>query len=538
MESVAVKSSLKSKSNLILTVAFVLLISLGGLYFAIQSWMPFMWFLLVPAILGICGWFFIERALIFDFFTMKTTKQGLNMGALVVIATTLLVFVNFLAARYNKTLDLSATGQYTLSDQSKKIIDAATMGADENIQVYFFYKEGLEGVEFSKKSFSSLVKVYQEYSAKIKFEYIEMNSHPKLTQDFGANKGSGEAFVEYKGQKNRIEGQFSGQGLQNFSEQQFTNALIKTTRKTKKSVYFVQGHSERNLESEKDETGILSFKQMLEKNSLVVGTINLIEKNEIPADANAVLIIGPQQKFQKFEIETLQAYLTNGGSLILALDQKNTAGLDGFLDQFGLVHEKQYIFNILNSPMGQVVNSQQPTVAIRYSETSAITKVFSKNSSTLFPKPNSLKISNVPSYMKADVLVQSPEASVALENLDSADYKEKPAAYNLAVELSGKFKELATKNFSAVIFADADFLSNQFIFQNSNRDLALNTVSSLIQETDLVSLSPKEAMASKMIMPVPEFNQFYKFVVVGLFLPIPFIFLLISFVMWLRRRHA
>jgi len=536
---------MKSKSKLILSLGFVLLISLAGLYFAIQSWMPFMWFLLIPGFFGVIAWIFIERILIFDFFTMKTTKQGLNMGALVLIATTFLIFVNFIAVRYNKTLDISATGQYTLSEQSKKIIDQATntlfngglSDASSDIHIRFFYKEGIQGVDSSKKSFSSLVKVYQDYSQKIKLEYIEMNSYPKLTQEFGANKGGGEAFIEYNNQKNRIEGQFSGQGLQSFSEQQFTNALIKTTRKTKKTVYFIQGHNERNIDNEKDETGLLSFKQMLEKNSLNISTLNLAEKNEIPPDANAVLIIGPQLKFQKFEIETLSAYLINGGSLVLALDQKNSAGLEGFLDQFGIQHEKQYIFNILNSPMGQVINSQQPTVAIHYSQTSLITKMFSTNLSSVFLKPNSLKITNTPPFMKVDVLVKSPEASVALENLDSADYKDKPKAYNLALELKGKFKEFATKEFLAVVFSDADFLSNQFIFQNTNRDLALNTVSALVQENDLVSLSPKEPMATKMILPIPEFNQFYKFVVVGLFLPIPFVFLLISFLIWLRRRY-
>lgn len=529
---------MKSKSKLILIMAFVLLISLGGLYFAIQSWMPFMWFLLAPGAIGVLTWFVIERSIIIDFFTMKTTKQGLNMGALILIATTLLVFINFLAVRYNRTVDLSTTGQYTLSEQSRKIIDQALISDQSQINVKFFYKQGIEGVEASKKSFSSMIKVYQEYSSKIKFEYVEMNSYPKLTADFGANKGSGEAFVEYNNQKNRIEGQFSGQGLQSFSEQQFTNALIKTTRKSKKTIYFIQGHNERNLDDEKNETGVSSFKQMLEKNSLIVSALNLVEKNEIPPDASAILIIDPQQKFQKFEIETLTAYLVSGGSLVLALDQKNSSGLEFFLEQFGIQHEKQYVFNILNSPMGQVVNSQQPTVAVQYSQSSPITKIFSSSSSTVFSKPNSLQITATPTYMTVDVLVKSPEASVALENLDSTDYKGQPKSYNLALEFNGKFKESATQKFAAVIFADADFLSNQYIFQNSNRDLALNTVSSLIQENDLVSLSPKEPMVTKMILPVPEFNQFYKFVVVGLFLPIPFIFLLISLVMWLRRRHA
>ncbi len=228
----------------------------------------------------------------------------------------------------------------------------------------------------------------------------------------------------------------------------------------------------------------------------------------------------------------------NGGALILALDQKNSAGLETLLARMGVEHQKHYVFNILNSPMGQVVNSSQPTVAVHYSQTSSITRVFTSNASTVFQKPNSLKIVSTPTYMKAEVLVKSPEASVALENLESTDYKGNPMSYVLGLELNGKFIETASKNFSAVIFSDADFLSNQFIFQNSNKDLALNTVSSLIQETDLVSISAKEPMATKMILPIPEFNQFYKFVVVGVFLPIPFIFLLMSLVIWLRRRHA
>ena len=133
--------------------------------------------LLIPGLLGILTWFILERALLLDFFTLKTTKQGMNMGALILIVTTFLVLVNFIAVRYNKTWDLSATGQYTLSEQSKKIIDQAT----GEINVLFFYKNGMDGVDATKKSFSSLVKVYQEYSPKIKLEYVDMDAQPKNT---------------------------------------------------------------------------------------------------------------------------------------------------------------------------------------------------------------------------------------------------------------------------------------------------------------------------------------------------------------------
>ena len=57
---------MKSKTKFILIISFILLISLGGLYFAIQSWMPFMWFFLAPALSGLIFWIIIEKHLLID----------------------------------------------------------------------------------------------------------------------------------------------------------------------------------------------------------------------------------------------------------------------------------------------------------------------------------------------------------------------------------------------------------------------------------------------------------------------------------------
>lgn len=532
---------MSGKGKISLTIGFVLLISLAGLYFALQVWMPFMWFFLAPGLLGVLIWVYLDRKLLLDFFTMKTTRQGLNMGVLILLAAVLLIFVNFIAGRYNKTFDFSTTEKFTLSEQSKKILDNLKNDST-NVQVKYFYKEGLEGVEANKKLFSNMVKIFQDYSSdaksKIELELVEMNTRPKLTQEFGATKGSGEGFVEYKGQKSRIEPQSTNSGQANYSEQDFINALIKTTRKEKKKIYFLQGHGERDVLNEKNETGVSALKQMLEKNSYLVEAHNMLEKGGLPKDAHVIAIFNPENTFQKHEVGALQDYLISGGALFLTFDEKNVAGLGEVLKQMGLELEKNYIFNIFNSPSGPVVNAQQPTVAVQYSPTSEITRYFASNASSVFLRPNSLKMLTAPPTVQVDPLVKSPEASVALENFDGQQFKGQPQSYILAAEIKGKLKENSPGNFSAIVFADTDFLSNQFIYQNSNKDLVLNAFSALAQEKDLIALAPKEPQASKMTMTIPEFNQYYKFIVVGLFLPIPFIFLIISFVMWLRRRHA
>lgn len=512
------------KGKLLFSISILSFLCLGGLFFALRTWMPFMWGVAAPAVIGFIGWIVLDRHNIVEFFTMKTTKQGLNMGALILMVVLFLAAVNYLGARHYATFDFSNNAVNSISEQSKSIITHL----DAPLQVKFFYKTGAERADENKKMFRELVQHYQDVSPNIQLEIAEMNEKPKLVQEFGAVKGSGEAFIEYKGNKNRVE---------NYTEQDFTNAIIKVTRKEKKNIYFLQGHNERSLDDEKSETSLYGFKQMLEKNSYNVKTFSLATTSLVPSDASAVIIAGPTQQFQDIEVKALEQYLNEGGHLMLMLDDKDTHGLSPLLDKFGLELDPTYVFNVFNSPMGKVVNAQAATVAVEYSTSNEITRLFANNQMTVFRNPHSFHLKPTTKLIQQDVLVKTPESSVALTDLDSQNYTGVPHAFNLAVQVRGKLDEKA-KDFSAVVFSDVDFVSNILLYQNINRDLALNTVSSLAQETDLISISPKEPMATKMLVSPPEFNQFFQFTVVGIFLPLPFLFMILSAALWYRRRHA
>lgn len=524
---------MSKKGRLLLGIACILFLSFGGLYFAIQVWMPFMWFILGPAVLSFLGWIYLDRTLLFELATMKTTKHGLNMGALVLIALVFLIGLNILASKKNRSFDFTNIGLHTLSPLTLQILNQL----DDDVEMKFFYKDGAENVEANRKAFALVARMYSEVSSKVKIDYVEMNANPKTTTEFGANRPVGEVFVSFKGQKNRVESQFLGSQGQKFNEQEITNAIIKVTRKNKKIIYIAEGDEERNIQDEKNQRGVSSFVQMLEKNSYTVKKINLVKETNIPADANALVILGPQSALQKFQVDAIIQYLSSGGSLFLTFDDKNTAGLSGLLSTLGVKLEAHYVFNVINSPMGQVVNSQEPTVAVDYSAVSPITKVFSSNQKAIFIAPNSLVSVPVSPDIKTEMIVRTPEASVALQSMDSQDYEGKPRSFNLMAEVSGKL-EKSEKPFKAVIAADTDFLSNGVIFQNVNRDIALNTMSYLLGDTDLISIAPKEVSITQMSMSPPEFSQFYKFVVMGVFFPLPFVFLGIAIVLWLKRRHA
>jgi ABC-type uncharacterized transport system involved in gliding motility auxiliary subunit len=515
---------MSQKGKLFFILSILSFLTLGGLFFAIRVWMPFMWIVFATSLLCLGGGLFYDYKVLVDFFSMKTTKLGMNMGLILLLTVLFLTVINYLGAKHYMTLDFSYNQVNSISEQSKKVIGSL----EGDLIVKFFYKEGAERVEENKKLFRQLVKQYEDISNKVKFEFVEINERPRLALDYGANKGSGEAFIDYKGSKNRIE---------NYSEQDFTNAIIKVTRKHKKIIYFLEGHGERSLDDEKSETSLFGFKQLLEKNSYTVKSINLASSLTIPNDATALVIAGPTQQLQISEIISIEDYLNNGHSLLVLLDEKDTYGLNPLLKKMGLELDPNYVYNIFDSPMGSVVNAQAATVAVEYSPNDEITKVFTNNQMTVFRNPHSINVLNTSNRIKTEVLVKTPKNSVALKELDSKDYTGEPRSFNIAVSSRGKLTSNSA-DYSAVVIADADFVSNILLYQNMNRDLALNAISSLTKETDLISISAKEPLATKMLVSPPEFLQFFNFSVVGLFIPLPFVLMILSIVLWYRRRHA
>ena len=116
------------------------------------------------------------------------------------------------------------------------------------------------------------------------------------------------AFIEYKGRKVQV--------LAPFNEEKITSAIIQTTRRGERSVYFLSGHGERDL------FGVLSsLREALTQSSFQVKTLNFIKDGFlIPSDAAALLIVGPNRLLLPQEIKTLEQFLQNGGRMLLALD--------------------------------------------------------------------------------------------------------------------------------------------------------------------------------------------------------------------------
>jgi ABC-type uncharacterized transport system involved in gliding motility auxiliary subunit len=457
-----------------------------------------------------------------DFFTMRTTKHGLNMGALIVLVVTLLVCVNYLANKHNRTWDLTQEKLNSLSEQSISILK----GLKDDVEFKVFFK-GPQATE-DKQRVRSVLNNYEDQSGKIRVRYINAYVENQLALEYMKDMPSSDAqpvlvFLDKGNRRIKVDAPYD--------EASITSALIKATREGEAKVYFLHGHGEKTPEGT-DDSGLKELARSLEDASFKVETLNLIDKKEIPKDAAMLAIVGPVVPYLDAELKWLREYADAGGKFLIALDPGTKQNLANLTKTFGV----QYVNNYVFTQSSMIQGGGPATILGRsFDQGSDITKSFPSGSvfgvfpltSEVQPAPDRSK------DIKVDELVKTDSFSFTVVD-PTKPLTERPSMKNvtIGVEASGKLKPDG-KPFSAVIFGDSDFMSNRALMLGVNRDLVMNAIAQLSNQTDLISIRPKVPKGS--IVTLTSYQRL-AFVMLGLSLPV--ILLIMSGVMWFRRRGA
>lgn len=487
----------------------------------IVEWIPFF-----SVLLGLFGFFilfgvFTDRKFFGDFFSMKTTKHGLNMGVLIFGFIGLVITANILGARHYKTWDFSINHLNSLSDQSVQLLK----NLKSDLKVIYLYKQNSANLDENRKAFTELIRRYQDQTSLLKLEFVEADEQPDVAKKYDF-KGAQAVYLDYNGKTNRIE---------KLDEQTLTSALVRVTREKSKIIYFTTGHGEADLESMDLADGTGFLKNLLKDNNYAAKSINFASVGKMPTDMDALAIVGPMQPFQGLEIQAIEGYLKGGGNVFVALSFPDKSGLEKTLSKVGIQVENGFVMNVLNSPMGPIVVPKEPTKGSKFSDTHSVTKVFSKNDGVSMMRPMALKKSAaVHPEITVDELVVAP---ASMFYTDPAMVKQGNLQdHTIAMAAMGPFPEGGKTEtpFHLIAFGDFHFLTNQMLSLFVNRDLLLNSVALLAKEENLISITPKEPGGSRIdLTSTKEAVLFW-----GLFLPMPLAFLIASLFIWMRRRHA
>jgi ABC-type uncharacterized transport system involved in gliding motility auxiliary subunit len=433
-----------------------------------------------------------------DSFTKRQTRMGSIALSTVVVFLAILVAANYLSSRRNKRWDLTSNQQYSLSDQTKQILEKL----DAPLAVKVFDRP----TEFDR--FRDRLDEYAYVSKNVSVEYIDVDKQPVLANQ-NQVQAYGTVVLDYKGRTERVVSS---------DEQQLTNSLIKVITGAQRKVYFLQGHGEKDTTSS-ERGGYSTILSGLQSDNYATETLVLAQIGSVPADASVVVIAGPTVDLLPTEIDALRKYLEAGGKLVVLVDpagkdSQPLTNLTAFLKDWAVDLGNDVVIDI--SGVGQLIGTDESVpVAARY-PAHPIVEGF--RLLTAYPMARSVTaISGGANGRTAQTFIEtSPNAwgeidlagmlaSGKVEN-DKAKDKQGPVPLGVAVSVPApnapappapaegqpKPEEPKKPESRLVVVGDSDFASNSALGIQGNRDLFLNIVNWAAQQDDLISIRPKD----------------------------------------------
>jgi ABC-type uncharacterized transport system involved in gliding motility auxiliary subunit len=468
------------------------------------------------------------------FFGTRSGRYGTLTVTSVLILLGILVAVNYIGKKQNKRWDFTASGQFSLSDQSKNIVQKL----DAPLKVLVFDQEQ----KFN--TYRERMQPYEYVSKQVATEYIDPDKKPAAAQENKVQQ-YGTMIFNYKGRSERTTGT---------TEQDITNTIIKVVSGKTRKVYFTQGHGEHDTtSSERD--GYKGISDALTNENYGVDKLVLAQSAKVPDDASAVIVAGPKSDFFGPEIDALKKYLEANGKLLLMLDPADGPNAAPLTNLIALAHD--WGVDVTNtlvvdvSGIGQQLGAgpEMPIAAMYPAH--PITERFRQ--ATAFPIARGLTVvsGGVNGHTATSVVESSPQSwaeadlkSIAEGKAVSLDESkgDKPGPITLAAAVSaskdstppapGTPDEPKPETRVAVV-GDSDFGGNSMVGFAGNKDLFMNMVGWLSQQENLISIRPREA-SDRRLKPMGATEQIV--LMYGAWLLMPLVVLAVGIFSWSRRR--
>ena len=150
---------------------------------------------------------------------------------------------------------------------------------------------------------------YQQIKPDIKLSFVDPLRNPDAARRQGVSL-AGEVLLRYGEREER---------LQQLDEERFSNAILRLIQSDEHWVASLGGHGERDLLGQANfDLGNFGL-ALAQKGYQVVG-LDLASSPSPPDNTALLVIASPQRPFLEGEIDSLQAYLKQGGNLLLLSD--------------------------------------------------------------------------------------------------------------------------------------------------------------------------------------------------------------------------
>ncbi|NDC37511.1 MAG: hypothetical protein EBZ48_05610 [Proteobacteria bacterium] len=467
----------------------------------------------------------------------RTVRFGVSAILYSFLFVGVLIALNWIAHRYNKRIDLTEEGVYSLSAQSIQVIER--LKKPLKIAVFDLQPENAGATQDPK----DLLALYKDKNpSKVTTELINPRAKPQLIDSYQM-KGDNVVYLEYgEGDSKAVS------RINQVSEEALTNAIAKLTQGAAKKIYFLQGHGEPGLEDQ-GERGLKAFVDAVRDEHLEMESVVLSQKQMIPEDAAAIILAAPLTPLLPGEQDALKRYVELGGRLLLLTNPREGADVRALADYFGITVDSDVVIDLVQRLL------MGPTLATEFMSNSfgfhEITKRLTKQDVMIFNMASSVrpkeKASSDATYTELIKTTENGWGETDLKSIfDSAeptaqkDPQDIAGPVSLAVAYEKKVQPAAgekaaegesTKVSRVVVFGDSDWITNKYLQYSSHKDLILNSLNWLAGEESSITIRPKKMRAS--LQPIAG-ETFKRLLLSGFILPE--LVLISGLLIWWRRR--
>lgn len=427
----------------------------------------------------------------------RQTKFATYAGTYTLIVLAVLVALNFLANRYDKSWDSTANKQFSLSDQTIKLVK----GLKADTQLTFFGSQQ----DFTRAR--DVLDRYASLSPKVHAQYLDPERKPQQAKTAGF-RSDAEVVVDNGARR---------ESAKSLTEEEISGAILRSTRSAERNVCVLSAAGERSIDSSEG-SGYSLFKQLLERDNYKVRTESLkpasapsadkpLEIGQTPEpapvsiakDCTVLVVAGPRSDYPAPVVTAIKTYVENGGRALFMLDTplrisraeppSDNDDLLKLLDDWGVTADKDLVLDL--SGLGQVFGLGPEVPFLAQYESHPITQPLSRVP-TAYPLSRSLETKST-DKTTVSKLVNTGDDSVGTTSIGpgGAVDPKKGKKGPLTLAVAGTYNGTPQGRFVIIgtsLVAENSLLGSRPL---DNRDLIANTVNWLASDEELISIRPK-----------------------------------------------
>ena len=468
----------------------------------------------------------------------KHIKNGSYTMVMSMIFIAVVIVINMIVStipsKYSE-IDISSQKLYSIGDETKKMLK----DLEKDVTIYQIAQSGSED-----ENIANLLKKYEDESKHIKVEQKDPVVNPKFVSQYTSDDLSVNSLIVVCGDRNKVIDYnnmyetsmdyqtYSSQTTGFDGEGQITSAIGYVTSENLPVLYTVEGHGEKDMDS--------SVKEDIEKANMDIKSLNLLTEGSVPDDADCLFIDSPSTDFSSDEKDAIIEYLENGGKAMIFSDYttEDMPNFDAILENYGVQRVDGVVFEGDNQHYAmQMPYYLVPTI----NSTDASSETASAGYYVLVPYAQGIKqLEDVRDTVKIESILTTSDQAYSKTDLNSNTIEKEDGdvegPFDLGVSITESLDD--DKETQIVYYSTSNLMDSQTnqMVSGGNEKLIMESLKWMTDTEESASVSIPSKSLEVSYLTITDYDAaFWKICTIAL---IPGIFLVIGFVVWIKRRKA